>query len=364
MNKKMIIYMPKLSVGGMEKALVNLLNMSDLTKKYKILLYLGYSTEKKYLDDIPEDVEIKLLCKGKWNLFGKILCLIKMIGTYLYLTITRKKYDCAISYAYQHGILAMLARKSSDNNIIFIHNDLLSSRTDKELKKMKKRLKFDLFKKVVCVSDKALDSFKKIYPDYKGKVVSIYNYIDGATILKKSNEKVNDIKKESITTFINIGRHEEKAKKITRIIEASNILIKKGYKFRVILVGDGQDHNLYIDLIKKYNLENTVILLGKKVNPYPYLKLSDCFVLSSQYEGYGIVIDEARILGVPVISTDVADAKKIMNEGFGILCDNSEEGIINGMKSFLEKGYKIKNKFDYNRFNDEITEKLNDFVGV
>ena len=111
-------------------------------------------------------------------------------------------------------------------------------------------------------------------------------------------------------------------------------------------------------------MENTVILLGKKVNPYPYLKLSDCFVLSSQYEGYGIVIDEARILGVPVISTDVADAKKIMNEGFGILCDNSEDGIINAMKSFLEKGYKIKYKFDYNRFNDEITEKLNDFVGV
>ena len=362
MDNTMIIYMPKLSVGGMEQALINLLNMSDFKTNYKIDLYLGYSVEKKYLKSIPDGIKVHLLCKGKWNLFSKILVGTKMICTYINLLVNPYKYDVSICYAYQHGILSKLARLSSKNNIIFVHNDLLKCRTPDELKKLKRKVRFEKFAKIVCVSNGTKKSFNKVYPNYDGKIFVINNYINGDKILTLSKEKVTDLKKAKDITFINIGRHEEKAKKITRIIEASEKLFNEGYIFRVILVGDGQDHNLYSELIKKKKLTKKVFMLGKKVNPYPYLKLSDCFILSSEYEGYGLVLDESRILNVPIISTDVADSKKIMNEGYGILCENSLEGIYLGMKKYLDKGYKIKNKFDYKKFNNDITIKLNKLV--
>lgn len=361
-NNKMIIYMPKLSVGGMEQALINLLNMSDLTKKYKIDLYLGYCIEKKYLNSVPKEVNVILLCRGNWNAASKFFTGIKMLCSYINLLVNPYKYDVSICYAYQHGILSKLSRLSSKNNIIFVHNDLLKCRTPEKLKKLKRSVKFEMFSKVVCVSEGAKKSFEKVYPNYKGKIVTINNYINGEKILTLSNEKIKDLRKNKKITFINIGRHEEKAKKLTRIIEASKKLLDKKYEFRVILVGDGQDHSLYKNMIKDYKLEKNILLLGKKVNPYPYLKLSDCFILSSEYEGYGIVLDESRILNVPIISTDVADSKKIMNDGYGILCKNTTDGIYVAMKQFLDKGYKIKKEFDYHKFNDNVTKKINKIV--
>lgn len=362
MKKRMIIYMPKLSVGGMEQSLINFLNMSDFKDKYNIDLYLGYCTERKYLDSIPLSININLVCKGKWNIFGKIMATLKMGFRYIKLKIKPYKYDVAICYAYQHGILSKLARLSSKNNIIFVHGDLEKSRVGKDLKKLKKKVEFDKFKKVICVSEGAKKSFMNVYPNYIGEVTAINNYIDGEKVLRLSTEKNLDINKNDVITFINIGRHEEKSKKITRIIESSNKLSNDGYNFRVILIGDGEDHNLYKNLIEKYNLNDKVLLLGKRVNPYPYLKNSDCLVVSSEYEGYGLVIDEARILNVPIISTNIADSKEIMEEGYGILCENSTEGIYKGMKKYLDTGYKVSQKFDYEKFNKNITEKLDEFI--
>ena len=200
-----------------------------------------------------------------------------------------------------------------------------------------------------------------MYPNYSGKVVVANNYIAGEDIINKSKLKVNDIKKENIITFINVSRHDDMHKKVSRIIEATKKLNDEKYKFRVILVGDGADHDKYIDMIKENNTKN-IILTGSKKNPFPYYNISDAFVFSSAYEGYGIVLNEARVLNIPIITTDVADAKLITDEGYGILCENSENGIYEGMKEFLDKGYKIKEKFDYKKFNKKITNTLSKII--
>lgn len=354
--KKMIVYMPKLSVGGMEKALVNLLNFSDLTKNYEIELFLGYVLEKEYLKLIPKNVKISLCCQGKWNLLGKLKTYLKMNLKKLKVLFKVDKYDVAISYAYQHAILASLTRMSAKNNIIFIHNNLLLARSKKQID----CIKFDKFHKVICVSDDAQKAFCQYFPKYDGKVEVISNYIDGDYIMERSKEKINfDYEKP---VFINVARHEEKAKKISRIIKASKRLKEKNYNFSVLLIGDGEDHQMYKKMIEENDLTDVIKLLGTQVNPYKYLINSNALILSSAYEGYGIVIDEARILNVPVISTDVADAKKILESGFGILCDNSSEGVYQGMKKYLDKGYIIKKKFDYKDFNQKITDKLNHFI--
>lgn len=361
MKKKMIIYMSKISVGGMERALINLINQSNFTKNYDITLYVLYSQEQKYLEELQSKVNVKLLWEKKWSILGKLVCAIKMASYLIKLKLTKNKYDVAICYPYQHRILSILTRNTSKNNIIFIHNNL-KVRYGDSLEKQKKKLQYDKFSKVVCVSNDALNIFREIYPEYQGKSITINNYIDGDGIIKLSNEKIKDNIKFDKTTFINISRHEEKAKKISRIIEASKKLKAENAKFQVILIGDGEDHQLYKDLIDKYDLNDYVLLLGKQINPYNYLKKSNCLIMSSFYEGYGIVLDEARILNIPIISTDVADAKIILDSGYGILCENSEEGIYKGMKKFIKEGYKIKKKFDHKEFNNNITKLLDEIV--
>ena len=74
------------------------------------------------------------------------------------------------------------------------------------------------------------------------------------------------------------------------------------------------------------------------------------------------MLDEARILDIPFITTDVADAKNITKEGYGILCENSEKGIYEGMKKYLDEGFSIKNKFNYQEFNLKITNQLDKII--
>ena len=119
------------------------------------------------------------------------------------------------------------------------------------------------------------------------------------------------------------------------------------------IIGDGPDYELVKNLVKKYNLNDKVILMGRKRNPFPYVKNSDCFLMCSRYEPFGIVILEAMILGVPVLSCDVASIKEIMDDKYGIIVDNSEEGLYRGLKNIikdrkkLDKYKKNLSKFDY-----------------
>ena len=361
-KKKIAIFLPRLSIGGMERALVNLLVMSDLKNKYSINLYVGYIKDEEYIDDLPGGINIHIFCKKKWNIFNKIMTAIKMLCLNTKF-VFNDNYYAAICYGHNHGILALLARTASKNNIIFIHADL-ENRSKSEMDRLNRQVRFEKFKKVACVSEKALRSFRNIFPKYKGISTVINNYIDGKHILDMSlNEEdlVENIDFNN-TTFVHVSRQEERSKKISRIIESSKRLKDENYNFQVLLIGEGEDTESYKEKIKEYGLEDTILMLGKKKNPYVYIKKSSALLFTSLFEGYGIVLDEARILNVPIVSTDVSDAKKMAEEGYGILCENSQEGVYQGMKKFLDEGYEIQKEFDYNKFNNVITNKLNDIV--
>lgn len=353
-KKNLIIFFSKLSIGGMEKALVDFIRKSNLRKNYNITLYVGYVIEKSYQDEISKYVNVKVIWPYKWNFLGKVYTYFKMMIDKIRL---KNKYDCAICYTHHHKILADMTINASSNNICFIHNDLCEVFNAEELIK---KVKYDRFSKIVCVSNRVKDSFLKKHPNYNGKIVVANNYIDGQSIIEKSKDEVLDID-FSKTTLINIARHQEPPKRITRIIEAVKLLKEEKYQFQILLIGDGVDHQKYIDMVNEYNLNDYIIFAGSVLNPYKYLSKSNALILSSQYEGYGIVLDEARILNVPIITTDVADASYITKDGYGILCENSMDGVYKGIKEFLDKGYQSKG-FDYIKFNNNITNKIDEIV--
>lgn len=354
-KRSMIIYMPKLSFGGMEKALVNLINYAKLNEKYDLTLYLLYKGDMNYLDLLPKNIKLIVACPGKWNVLGKIIATFKLGLRYIYQIFN--KYDISISYSYQHPILTSLTRISSENSIVYIHGNLEGAIEPKMLKKRLKKCKYEKFKKIICVSEDAKKTIIKLI-NRKNEIYVVNNIIDGDKILEASNEKVNDFefKKDKIC-FVNICRHFENYKRLLRIIDATYKLNKEGYNFDVLFIGDGEDHKLYEEKIKELEINN-IHLIGKKKNPYKYLKNGSCLLLSSIREGYPVVFIESMVLNKPIVTTNVSDAKKDIKGKYGIVVNNDDESIYKGMKEFLEKGYIVKNKFDYLKFNEEIEKKI------
>jgi len=357
MKKKIVIYIPKIAIGGMEQSLVNILKLSDICEKYDVTLYIGYKTSNELYNQIPADVKIKIFTKGRWNIFTKIVVGLKMYILLMTRSILKIKYDVSVCFSHHHGLLAKVTLKSSDNSILFIHADLGATRTQKQVQKLFKKLRIEKFKKIMCVSDLVKNKMCELLKNEARKIFVLENYIDGKKIISLSEKKVDLVQKEK--TFINIARHDESCKKITRIIESSKKLKEKNYNFKVLLFGDGRDKHIYEDMIAQMNLSEEVKLMGMISNPYCYLKKANALISASLAEGYGITLLESIVLDVPIIATDTGIAKELADQGYGILCDNSEDGVYQGMEKFLNEDFIIKEKFNYVEHNKRITDKLN-----
>lgn len=110
----------------------------------------------------------------------------------------------------------------------------------------------------------------------------------------------------------------------------------EGLKHQIIIIGDGYDFENIQAKLNQLGLQETVKMLGFRSNPYPYLKKSDFYIMSSRHEGFPTIIAEALILDKPVVSTDVSGIKDLLQDGkLGLITPNSEEGIYEGMKKIL-----------------------------
>ncbi len=355
--KKILLSAYSLDVGGIETALITLLKY--LAPKYDITLVL----EKKqgiFLKEVPKNVSIITYeISEKKNKFArKFDNFIKQVRFKMKYG---NKFDFSGCYATYSFPSAFVARSASKNSALWVHNNYMDFYNNDmfSYKKFFNNLKINEFKKIIFVSDMDKRIFSACMPQYSKKAIMCNNLIDYELIEEKSNEKVNDMKKSSLPTFINVGRHDEKQKRLSRIIDATRRLNKEGYKFRVIFVGKGIDTKNYEKLSK--DIKN-IEFLGAKKNPYPYIKKSDCVLMSSEFEGYPVVFVESKILGKPLITTDVSDSKNDIEGKYGIVVEKSENGVYKGMKRFLKDGFKVE-KFNPEDFNKEIIEKLEKIIG-
>ncbi len=383
--KKILFSAYSLDVGGIETALVTLLKY--LVKDYDITLVL----EKKqgmFLEDLPKEIKIITYTPSsiKFNFVRKAISFIKQ---FIFKLKYKNKYDFSANFATYSMPASFVARTASQNNAIWIHNNYMNFYDNNigQYRKFFKTLKIQNFKKIVFVSELDKKVFIAQFPELIKNTLVCNNLINYERIQKLSNEKIpdedlekifgkgyknitkedkkvlnssNSLAKNKIPIFINVGRHDEKQKKISRIIEATEKLNKQGFDFKVLLIGKGTNTKDYQNLIKEKNLNN-IIMLGAKKNPYPYFKLSDCFILSSQFEGYPVVFVEAQILGLPILTTNVSDSKKDIDGIYGQVVENSEKGVYKGMKQVLEKGI-TSTKFDPEKFNEEITQKVKQII--
>lgn len=309
-------------MDGIAKSAMNLAKLLN-NNNYKITLIPLYEYDKKLRKEIDENIEII-------NIFGFYFCgLDKIVNLIpfkiLYKFFIRDKYD--IEIAYQYGTTIKLIANSQNKkakHIGWMHG------YDEKLILKEFYLKLD----AMCgVCNETVEKLKKDLED-KIPIYRCYNLVDSSKILKQAQKPIYISK--DIINFISVARHSPE-KGYMRLLNCVKKLKNNGYKFSLILVGDGPEHILLKNKVKELEIEDIVIFVGKTSNPHKYTSKSDCFLLTSFNEAYNTASVEATILNIPIITTDVVGAKEIINiSEVGAMVNSTEDAIYEGMKMVLD----------------------------
>ncbi len=195
----------------------------------------------------------------------------------------------------------------------------------------------------------------------KAKVIN--NFIDDQKILKLSNEKIKETKPKNKKVFLFVGRIDESSKNFTRMINSFKLVYEQNKNVMLWIVGSGPDEKLLEKLVEDNNLEKAVKILGRKENPYPYIKKCDYVILTSNYEGFPVIYGEAITLGKKIISTiDVSDEYISIPNNFGYITKKDENDISKTILNILKHDTLKYKSIDISLVNKNRKEMLNQII--
>lgn len=323
--KHLVFLTEHLSFGGAERALVEYLGSIDKSK-YKVSLILRDDIPENYLlSSVPSDVEVKILYKAQEQL-GFWASLRKKLCPKFDLTVRAKRAlhelgHCDLLLDFTSVLVKQAHFFRNYKKIYWIHGPK-THMGSAELKKFSLRMRsYDL---VAVVSDHLKTEIDNLLPHLKHKVVRIYNPFDIERIVK-SGEDESELSSQdrqliSERYILAVGRFAVE-KDYKTLVSTYKKLKDQGEDFKLYIIGDGPGREEIQQKINKLGLQNDVILLGSKKNPYIWMKRSVLFVHSALIEGFGLVIVEAMVLGKAVVVTDCpVGPREILNNGeFGML---------------------------------------------
>ena len=321
---KVLFVIPEYSFGGTNKSLENLLALMD-KRKYDVSVYCLYEDGGDYYKKVFAPYIIKKSKLYYWlhdNIYTrKIMGFVNKITktdhfTFLYkyeATFLQRKYDFDIVVAYQEGkVTEVVSFFPSVRRIAWVQCDYpqLVGNVRYDIDKAY----YDGYDKIVCVSEYTAYSMRNFFHLPDEKVVGIHNTlnVEHITVMAEGVCEELDCNKFNI---VSVGRlHEEKQfEKIPQIVSQTKV----STPFCWYIIGSGPDEELIRSEINKYHLQDKVILLGMKDNPYPYIKNADLVVMTSRTESFSYVIAEAKLLHTPVLSLDFPVAYEVLDESCG-----------------------------------------------
>ena len=399
--KNVLIVANNLEIGGAERALISLLESFDCSI-YNVDLFL-LRQDGEFMEMIPKQInvlpEIKeytalgvpvsiAIKKGLFKqVYGRVIGKLKAAKfkrlnnidvvnsvdieySYKYTKkympqISDKNYDLAVGFSTPYYIID--EKVKAKKKIAWIHTDYSSipGDTESELKL------WSIYDNIVSISDSVTKSFVKKYPTLKNKIVLIENIVSPSLVHRQADmlDVSSEIKKDKkIINILSIGRFSP-VKNFTSIPNICDFIIKKGINVNWFIIGYGEEEELIREKISELKLENNIFILGKKSNPYPYIKACDIYVQPSKFEGKSVTVREAQILHKPVVITDFPTAKDHVKNLFdGIITTMDNEGCAeqiikliedNGLReSIIEncKNSNYENKHEINKLYELIYE--------
>lgn len=356
--------MPTLDTGGAERSLVNLLQELDYSRYSVDLLLLKARGE--FLKQLPQEVNLLETPMDIQALFTPervkgfyIHKFFRYFGTaignlftetvreraafrwrHFYSKLIKKipkNYDAAIAYLNGECLYLIDEKITADKKIVWIHNDY---REDGNSEKYE-RPYFARMNSIISISERCVEILKEIFPEDKEKILMIQNITSAEMIMKLSDAYEPEEYRGKEFVLLSVGRFVYQ-KGIDLAIEAAKILKKRGIIFSWFFIGDGEQKKEISDMIVRYGLEKHVFLLGIKSNPYPYMKNCNVFVQTSRFEGKSVVIDEAKIFGIPLVVTRYATAyEQVKNGKEGIIVEMTAEAIADGIMDMKKKIHEL-----------------------
>lgn len=337
-------------IGGAEISLIGLLQALDYSK-YDVDLFV-YShrgelmkfipKEVNLLPEIPEYAQIERPMKdalkdGYWRIVLRRLIAKRRFAQYkkskhtidngavfgyVFDSVTPVlpsleylgEYDLAISFLTPHNIVA--EKVKAKKKAAWIHTDYSKIDVDAELE-LPVWSKFD---HVVSISDQVTENFLGVFPSLKDKIVRIDNILSPKFVRERAEQIPPEVvrkempKENGVTNLLSVGRFCY-AKNYDNVPDICRRIIKSRVNVRWYLIGYGGDEPLIRSKIAEAGMEKHVIILGKKSNPYPYIKACDIYVQPSRYEGNSVTVREAQILCTPVVVTDYSTARNQVKDG-------------------------------------------------
>ena len=334
--KKILFFIPNLMHGGAEKVLVNLVNNLD-KDKYDITLQTIFDVgvNKQYLN---KNIEYRYVFK---KLFRGSTTIFKLFSPeFLYKHLIKDEYDIVVSYL--EGPTARIISGCSYNSkkICWIHTGMDDEKVfNKGFRNFKEAESvYNSFDKIICVSKSVEEKFLKMLNIKNLNAKVLYNINETDQIILKSHEDMKNIELDKkIINICSVGKITEN-KGYYRLAKVQKRLIGEGLKSHIYIIGSGEDEEKINSFIKKNNLKDAYTLLGFQKNPYKYVSKCDLFICSSYREGFSTAVTESLVIGIPVVSTLCSGAQELLgyNNEYGLVVENSEEGIYEGIKKLLE----------------------------
>lgn len=358
-------------MGGVEKELISILKHLD-PKLYDLTVILLYIEDQSVVDMLPPYVKIinldidksyycsdtftaskKRLRRGKVlegiSLMCKKIAGIGQTGSNISLSElsdVKGYFDTAVCFHLHSPLMVkFIAEKvKADKKLAWIHNDFSTSgyRVDKIVNYLKS------YNEIIGVSGKITDEFKQLCPTLSHRAKVIYNALDKNEILEKSKELIPQVfpgKETGSLILLTVGRLEQQ-KGYDTAVRTAEMLMAEGFNFLWYVIGEGSKRSEIEALIEKSGLSSRFILLGRKDNPYPFIKACDIYVQPSRHEGYPLTVLEAKILGKPIICTDFAGAQEqIQNSLNGYIVPVDDSYALAAAIMRLAKNKETQSKF-------------------
>lgn len=333
--KKILLLIHDLGYGGAEKVLVNLANNLNKTK-YDVTIQTLFDVgpNKQFInEDVHYTGGLKYMFRGNVTLMKlfspKTLCK----------TIVKDDYDIVVSFL--EGPCARILSAYNSKKVAWIHVEYKDESVVTEaFRNLKEATNcYNSFDKVICVAETVKSSFLS-YVNLEPPCEVLYNVNETRSIIDKGEETQDKIDSNfDGFNLVSVGRLSIGHKGFDRLINVHKKLIDDGIKNKLYIIGEGDDHSKLQNQIDELGLSETCTLVGFDENPYKYVSKADLFVCSSHKEGFSTAVTEALVLGVPVVSTEVSGAKELLgnNNEFGIVTDNNENALYDGVYKMLSK---------------------------
>lgn len=346
--KKIIFIIPSLGIGGLERVQITIANMLvkhgydvtimvlepvyEMKDELDENVHFVYKPPKKHFGNRIPYIRHKFYDDGMWETRASANQLYKYY-------IGDEYYDVEI--AFFRGMPVKIVSGSINNSakhIAWVHsNPTMAVGFSNNFKSTHEV--FEAYKTldtVVCVSKQVINGFIESIGD-TGNITCIYNMLPVSEIQNKGKEKKAIRIDRAKFHIVLVGRFIDTTKGQSRLINVVCRLKDEGADISLGLVGSGIDEAFFHNLVRKKHAEDYIHIIDGGLNPYPYINEADLLVCASFFEGYNLTVAEALILGVPVLSTDCSGPNEILDYGkYGMIVDNSEEGLYNGLKKLLD----------------------------